>query len=49
MTKFIIQNVINLKLLKLNKRKKQKINRIENNSNTIRVMNQKIIDERRKN
>jgi predicted glycosyltransferase involved in capsule biosynthesis len=37
--KFIIQNVINLKLLKLNRRKKQKINQIEDNYDTARVMN----------
>ncbi len=49
MTKSTIQNVINQKLLKLNKRKKQKNNRIENNYNTARVMNQKIVDERKEN
>jgi hypothetical protein len=47
--KFTIQNVINQKLFKLNKRKKQKINQIEDNYDTARVMNQKIVDERRKN
>jgi hypothetical protein len=49
MTKFIIQSVINQKLLELNRRKKQKINRIESNYDTARVMNQKIVDERREN
>jgi hypothetical protein len=49
MMKFIIQNVTNLKLLKFNKRKKQKINQIENNYDTARVMNQEIVDERREN
>ncbi len=49
MMKFTIQNVINLKLLELNKRKKQKINWIESNYNTARVMNQEIVDERREN
>ncbi len=39
MTESTIQNVINLKLLKLNKRKKQKINRIGDNYGTARVMN----------
>ncbi len=39
MTESTIQNVINLKLLKLNKRKKQKINRIGGNYDTVRVMN----------
>jgi hypothetical protein len=49
MIKSIIQNVINLKLLELNKRKKQKINRIESNYDTARVMNQEIVNERREN
>jgi len=49
MMKSTIQNITNQKLLELNKRKKQKINRIENNYNTARVMNQKIVDERREN
>jgi hypothetical protein len=49
MTKSIIQNVTNLKLLELNRRKKQKINQIENNYDTARVMNQEIVDERREN
>jgi len=49
MMKFIIQNVINLKLLKLNKRKKKKINQIESNYDTVRVINQEIVDERREN
>jgi hypothetical protein len=49
MMKFIIQNVINLKLLELNKRKKQKINQIESNYDTARIMNQEIVDERREN
>ncbi len=49
MTKFTIQNVTNQKLLELNKRKKQKINWIENNYDTARVMNQEIVDERKEN
>ncbi len=49
MTNSTIQNVTNLKLLKLNRRKKQKINRIEGNYDTARVMNQEIVDERREN
>jgi len=49
MAKSTIQNVTNLKLLELNRRKKQKINRIEGNYNTVRVMNQEIVDERREN
>jgi hypothetical protein len=49
MTKSTIQNVTNLKLLELNRRKKQKINRIEGNYDTARVMNQEIVDERREN
>jgi hypothetical protein len=49
MMKFIIQNVINLKLLELNKRKKKKINQIESNYDTVRVINQEIVDERREN
>ncbi len=47
--KSTIQNVINQKLLELNRRKKQKISRIENNYDTARVMNQEIVDERREN
>ena len=39
MTKSTIQNVTNLKLLKLNRRKKQKTNRIESNYDAARVMN----------
>jgi len=49
MTKSTIQNVINQKLLELNRRKKQKISWIENNYDTARVMNQEIVDERREN
>jgi hypothetical protein len=49
MTKSTIQSVTNQKLLELNRRKKQKINRIENNYDTARVMNQEIVDERREN
>ncbi len=49
MAKSTIQNVTNLKLLELNRRKKQKINRIEGNYDTVRVMNQEIVDERREN
>ncbi len=49
MMKSTIQNVTNLKLLKLNRRKKQKINWIEDNYDTARVMNQEIVDERREN
>jgi len=49
MTKSTIQNVTNQKLLELNKRKKQKINRIEGNYDTARIMNQEIVDERREN
>ncbi len=49
MTKFTIQNVTNQKLLKLNRRKKKKINWIENNYDTARVMNQEIVNERREN
>ncbi len=49
MTKFTIQNIINQKLLELNKRKKKKINQIESNYNTARVMNQEIVDERKEN
>jgi len=49
MTKSTIQNVTNQKLLELNRRKKQKINRIESNYDTARVMNQEIVDERREN
>ena len=47
--KFTIQNVINQKLLELNRRKKKKINWIKNNYDTARVMNQEIVDERREN
>jgi ribosomal protein S3AE len=49
MMKSIIQSVINQKLLELNRRKKQKNNRIENNYNTARVMNQETVDERKEN
>ncbi len=49
MTKSTIQNVTNQKLLELNRRKKKKINRIKNNYDTARVMNQEIVDERREN
>ena len=49
MTKSTIQNVTNQKLLELNRRKKKKINRIEGNYDTARVMNQEIVDERREN
>jgi len=49
MAKSTIQNVTNQKLLELNKRKKQKINRIEDNYDTARIMNQEIVDERREN
>ncbi len=49
MIKSTIQNVTNQKLLELNRRKKQKSNRIESNYNTARVMNQKIVNERREN
>ncbi len=49
MTKSTIQNVTNQKLLALNKRKMQKINRIEGNYDTARIMNQEIVDERREN
>jgi len=49
MTKSTIQNITNQKLLELNKRKKQKSNRIEGNYGTARVMNQEIVDERREN
>ncbi len=49
MMKSTIQNVINQKLLELNKRKKKKINWIENNYDTARVMNQEIVYERREN
>jgi len=49
MMKFTIQNVINQKLLELNRRKKKKINWIKNNYDTARVMNQEIVDERREN
>jgi len=49
MMKSTIQNVTNQKLLELNRRKKQKSNRIESNYNTARVMNQKIVNERREN
>jgi len=49
MTKSTIQNVTNQELLELNRRKKQKINRIGGNYGTARVMNQEIVDERREN
>jgi len=49
MMKSTIQNVINQKLLELNRRKKKKINWIENNYDTARVINQEIVDERREN
>jgi len=49
MTKSTIQNVTNQKLLELNRRKKKKINRIKNNYDTARIMNQEIVDERREN
>jgi len=49
MAKSTIQNVTNQKLLALNKRKMQKINRIEGNYDTARIMNQEIVDERREN
>ena len=49
MAKSTIQNVTNQKLLELNRRKKKKINRIENNYDTARVMNQEVVDERREN
>ena len=49
MTKSTIQNITNQKLLELNRRKKKKINRIKNNYDTARIMNQKIVDERREN
>jgi len=48
-TKSTIQNVTNQELLELNRRKKQKSNRIEGNYDTARVMNQEIVDERREN
>jgi hypothetical protein len=49
MAESTIQNVTNLELLELNRRKKQKINRIGGNYGTARVMNQEIVDERREN
>jgi len=49
MAESTIQNVTNQKLLELNRRKKQKSNRIESNYDTARVMNQEIVDERREN
>jgi len=49
MTESTIQNVTNQELLELNRRKKQKINRIGGNYGTARVMNQEIVDERREN
>ncbi len=47
--KSTIQNVTNQELVELNRRKKQKINRIKGNYDTARVMNQEIVDERREN
>ena len=49
MMKSTIQNVTNQELVELNRRKKQKINRIKGNYDTARVMNQEIVDERREN
>jgi len=49
MTKSTIQSVTNQKLLELNRRKKQKNNRIGGNYGTTRVMNQEIVDERKEN
>ncbi len=49
MAESTIQDVTNQELLELNRRKKQKINRIGGNYGTARVMNQQIVDERREN
>jgi len=49
MAESTIQNVTNQELLELNRRKKQKVNRIGGNYGTARVMNQEIVDERREN
>jgi hypothetical protein len=49
MAESTIQNVTNQELLELNRRKKQKSNRIGSNYGTARVMNQEIVDERREN
>jgi len=49
MAESTIQNVTNQELLELNRRKKQKTNRIGGNYGTARVMNQEIVDERREN
>ncbi len=49
MAESTIQDITNLELLELNRRKKQKINRIGGNYGTARVMNQDIVDERREN
>ena len=49
MAESTIQDVTNLELLELNRRKKQKANRIEGNYDTARVMNQEIVNERKEN
>ncbi len=43
MAESAIQDVTNLELLELNRRKKQKINRIGGNYGTARVMNQRLL------